>query len=171
MQTPKYLKQSLILLSVGVAVGVLFILFFIIPSHKQIANLDNAIGMAKLKIETQEKLGPLYKGLNDKLKKIDTRTSMVNKQPLSKMQINSVSNVVSGMARKTNLSLVSFYPETTADSASALYYISLRGNFIDFRNFLKEIGSLPYVDSVQEIKVNTGKGSREFNVKVKLLVA
>jgi len=168
---PKYMKQSLILLSVGVALIVLFILFFIVPSHKQITGLDNAIGMAKLKIETQEKIGPLYKGLNDKLKKIDTKTSMVNKQPLPKAQVNTIGNVVSNMAQKTKLSLLSFYPETAAEGASAIYYISLRGNFMDFRNFLKDIGSLPYVDSVQEIRVNTGKGSREFNVKVKLLVA
>jgi len=165
------MKQSLILLSAGVTLIVLFILFFIVPSTKQIANLDNAIGMAKLKIETQEKLGPLYKGLNEKLKKIDTKTSMVSKQPLSKTQVNSVSGVVSGMAQKTNLSLLSFYPETSVEGSSTIYYVSLRGNFIDFRNFLKQIGSLPYVDSVQEIKVNTGKGSREFNLKVKLLVA
>lgn len=165
------MKQSLILLSVGVAVIVLFILFFIVPSKRQIANLENAIGIAKFKIETQEKLGPIYKGLNEKRKKIDTKTSMVSKQPLPKKQVNSISGVVSGMAQKTKLSLLSYYPETSAEEAGTVYYISLRGNFLDFRNFLKEIGSLPYVDSVQEIKVNTGKGSREFNIKVKLLVA
>ncbi len=172
MKTPKYMNQTLLLLSVGVAVIAAFVLIFIMPSQKAMAKLDLEISKTKFKIDTHEKLGPLYKGLEEKLKKIDRQATLPAAQPIAKSQLNSFSGAVSGMARKDNLSVLSVYPETMSpESGSTVYNLNLRGNFLDFRNFLKDLGKLPYVDAVQEIKIITGKGSREFTVKIKLLVA
>ncbi len=166
------MNQSFILILAGIAVLAVFVLVFIMPSHKEITMLDMEIGKAKFKIETQEKLGPLYKGLEEKLKKIDRQATLPPSQPIPKSQINSFSGAVSGIAQRSKLSLLSVYPETlSSDAVSTVYNVNLRGNFSDFRNFLKEIGKLTYVDTVQEIQINTGKGSREFNIKLKLLVA
>lgn len=166
------MNQSLILIVAGIAILAVFVLVFIMPSHSEIAKLDMEIGKAKFKIETQEKLGPLYKGLGEKLKKIDRQATLPPSQPIPRSQLNSFNSAVSGIAQRSKLSLLSVYPETlSADATSTVYNINLRGNYTDFRNFLKEIGRLTYVDTVQEIQVNTGKGLREFNVKIKLLVA
>lgn len=172
MQKSRRLSQSLILVLAGVAVLIVFFLVFVMPSTREISNLDMEIAKAKFRIDTQEKLGPLYKGLEEKLKKIDRQARLTPSQPIPKIQLNNFSGAVTGIAQKSNLSLLSVYPETiNSDTASTVYNVNLRGNFTDFRNFLYEIGRLTYVDTVQEIQITTRKGSREFNVKIKLLVA
>jgi hypothetical protein len=166
------MNQSLILIAAGIVVLAVFALVFIVPSYRDIAKLDLEIGKAKFKIETQEKLGPLYKGLEEKLKRIDRQATLSPLQPIPKSQLSSFNGAISGIALRSKLSLLSVYPETlSTDAGSTVYNVNLRGNFSDFRNFLKEVGKLTYVDSVQEIQINTGKGSREFNIKIKLLVA
>ena len=68
------------------------------------------------------------------------------------------------------MTLVAVYPDNVS-AESGIYYVSLRGKFLDFRNFLVELGKLPYLSDVQEIKIQTSSGLREFNLKMRLLVA
>jgi hypothetical protein len=173
LNIPKYMKQSIFLLTICAGILIVFVLVFIMPSKKEMAKLDFEIGAAKFKVETQEKLDPLYRGLQEKLKKIDNKASLPPTQPIAKSQLGNFSGTVSGMAQKSKLVLLSVYPETSSsiEPGVAVYNASLRGNFVDFRNFLKEIGSLPYLDKIEDIQVNTGSGVRQFNVKMKLLVA
>lgn len=167
------MNQTILLLLVGIAVIAAFVLVFIMPSNRAIANLDNEIGKAKFKTETQEKVGPIYRVLGEKLKKLDKKGSLPPPQPIPRSMLNTFNSSISSIAQKSNLSLLSVYPETLSpsDKDANTYNINLRGSFTDFRNFLKDLGNLPYIDTVQEIKINTEKGSRDFNLKVKLLVA
>lgn len=172
MNIPKHLNQSIVILLAGISVILIFALIFILPSNRALTKLDAEIGVAKFKIDTQEKLGPLYKSLTEKLKKIDNKAVLPNIRPIARDQLGSFNSTIGNMAEKAKLKVLSVYPETSsAEGGSSTYNANLRGNFSDFRIFLKELGTLPYLESVQDIRILTVSGNREFNIKIKLLVS
>ncbi len=170
LKIPEFMKQSFVILLAGVSIILVFALICIIPSNKDIARLDSEIRNTKTKIEVQEQLGPAYRALNEKLKTIDQKAVIIVPKPIEKSQLGSFNITLSRMAQKSQMTLVAVYPDT-ASAESGIYYASLRGKFLDFRNFLVELGALPYLSDVQEIKIQTSSGLREFNIKMKLLVA
>lgn len=171
LQIPKYMNRSLLLLLAGAMIILLFALVFIIPSQRAMANLEAEIGVTKFKIETQEKLGPLYKGLTEKLNKIDKKAALPPTSPIARNKLGGFSGTISELAKKSKLVVLSVYPDTQSGDSGAVYIASIRGNFTDFRNFLVELGKLTYLEAVQEIHIHTVSGVREFNIKMKLLVS
>jgi len=170
LKTPKFMNQSFLIMFAGLAIILVFALTFIIPSNKDIKKLDSDIKNTKSKIEVQEQLGPAYRSLTEKLKLIDKKAILIAPKPIERSQLGSLSSKFTGLAQTSNMTLVAVYPDNVS-AESGIYYASLRGKFLDFRNFLVELGKLPYLSDVQEIKIQTSSGLREFNIKMRLLVA
>ncbi len=170
LKIPKFMNRSLIIMLSGFCVILVFALVCIIPSNKDRARLDSEIKNINSRIEVQEQLGPAYRQLNEKLKMIDAKAVLIKPKPIEKNQLGSFNVTLSGLAHKSKMTLVAVYPDT-ASAESGVYYASLRGKFLDFRNFMVELGALPYLSEVEEIKIQTSSGLREFNIKMKLLVA
>lgn len=170
LKMPKFINKTVIILLTGLSIILVFALVCIVPSNKEIAKLDSDISATKTKIEVQEQLGPAYRQLTEKLKLIDKKAVLITPKPIDRAQLGSLNLKISALAEKSRMTLVAVYPDT-ASTESGVYYASLRGKFLDFRNFLVELGALPYLSDVQEIKIQTSSGIREFNIKMKLLVA
>jgi len=170
LKIPKFMNQSFVILLAGFVIILIFALIFIVPSNKDIKKLDSEIRNTKSKIEVQEQLGPAYRSLTEKLKLIDQKAILITPKPLEKSQLGSLNVTLTGLAQNSKMTLVAVYPDNVS-AESGVYYASLRGKFLDFRNFLVELGKLPYMSDIQEIKIQTSSGLREFNIKMRLLVA
>ena len=166
---PRYASRSLILFLGAITIPLIFSLVFILPARKIDAGIESEITRAQLRLETQEKLAPLYKGIEDKLNKVSRKINVPQKAPILKSQLNTVNRSLSEIALKSGLIFLSSYPESA--ESNSLYIVALRGNFLNLQNFLMDLGTLQFVESIDELKVSPGAGHLDFNLKVRILVS
>ncbi len=166
---PSYASKSVILFLGAITIPLVFLLIFILPTKKIDAKIEAEINRAQLRLETQEKLAPLYKGIEDKMKRISKKIVVPKKSPVPKSQLNSVNKTISDIARKSGVTFVSAYPESA--ESNALYIIALRGNFLNFQNFLMDLGAVQFIESIDELKVTPGAGRLDFNLKVRIVIS
>jgi hypothetical protein len=51
-----------------------------------------------------------------------------------------------------------------------LVHATLKGEYYNFRNFLIELGDRPFLEKVEEIEIQQMPGTKEFRLKVWLVV-
>jgi len=68
---------------------------------------------------------------------------------------------------------MSFTPDLSTlagSSTSFLHNVVLKGEFADFRKMLIGLGSVPYLDRIEEINVQQQPYSMEFKMKIRIAV-
>ena len=77
------------------------------------------------------------------------------------------------MAQKSKMEIVSVSPDINSmvgGSAAMLVHATLKGDYYNFRNFLIELGDRPFLERVEEIEIQQLPGTKEFRLKVWLVV-
>ena len=77
------------------------------------------------------------------------------------------------IAKKSGLTVVSITQDmntAVGSSASFLHNIILKGEFAGFRKMLIELGSVPYLDKIEEVNIQQNTDSMEFKMKVWIAV-
>jgi len=149
-----------------------FILLAIWPHQKLLARLDMEIKSMETQIEKQRVLFPIYKDL---LKKV--RSERLGDLPfperaeLDRDKTAEISSICKEIALKNNLEVVSIIPDISSlAKRPGLLPISmlLKGNFFDFRNYLIQLGEIPYLEHIEEIRIQPVEGSKEFRLKFQM---
>ena len=77
-------------------------------------------------------------------------------------------------AAKAGINILSIIPDVksmAAGSQSLLYTAILKGEFADFRKLMIGLGSLPYIDRIEEINLEQGSDSMDFELKIWVALA
>ena len=163
-------SRSIIYLLICVSGILAFILLAIYPSEKASNRLDMEINRLNAQIKVQKILHPAYKAL---LKNLRIRDSEVlpfpKKTKLSRDKRNLVSEIFEEMGQRSNLEIVNTVPDikSLSESSGLLSVNSfIKGNFYDFRNFLIQLGGLPYLEYIEKIQIQTEQNHKEFRVTV-----
>ena len=162
--------QSLLYLLIY-AGGILgFVLLAIYPYQKFLAELDRDITRIETQIEEQKILFPVYKDLSERASvKRPVVLPFPQKAKLDRNETERISFIFEEIARKSNLELSSIVPDVTSLlEESGLLSVSalMKGNYFDFRNFLTELGGIPYLEHIEEIRIQPSGGAKEFRLKV-----
>lgn len=162
--------QSLTYIGIGVVVILVFIFVGIIPANRSTAQLEVKTKDVKFRIEEQRVLAPLYKSLREKGEKKESEfLPLPAKGKLSKSEISTLPVSFGAAAKMSGMSLVSATPELNSMSGDAQFLVIntiLRGDFINFRKFLVNLGGLPYVQQIEEISIKQIPDTREFKLKI-----
>ena len=73
------------------------------------------------------------------------------------------------IAGKSGLMTVSLTPDLSTlagSSTSLLHNVVLKGEFANFRKMLIGLGSIPYLDRIEEINIQQNPDSMEFKMKI-----
>ena len=163
------LKGSAPYLLVSVAV---LVVFSMLGLHNQRAlnELSADIAKTRVDIEEQKLMAPLYKELIEKIKvKTKKNLPFPAREKLAKDKHEQISAVFSDLARRANLEVVSITPDVNSlvgGSGLVVVNASLKGDFFNFRNFLVELGAVPYMEHVSEIQIQQAAGKKEFRLKI-----
>ena len=168
-----FATRSLTLLIIGV--GLILILVYIgFYNYRNIAKLDTEINELNTKINTHQSYAPMTKQLIDRMKvKPQRNLPLPAKAKLSVEQKDQISYIFKDMAQKSKMELLSVSPDINSmvgGSAAMLVHATLKGDYYNFRNFLIELGDRPFLERVEEIEIQQVPGTKEFRLKVWLVV-
>ena len=134
--------------------------------------MDKEIDTIERQIKEQKILFPVYENLlkEGKFKKPGT-LPYPQKAKLGRHETERIYLIFGDKARKSNLSLVDVIPDVESlseSSESLIVNLLIKGNLLDFRDFLVRLGEIPYVENIEEIKIQPTEGVKDFRLKVSL---
>jgi len=163
------LKESFSSLLVGVIIIVIFLVigFYNVRS---LNDLDRDVQKIKADIEEQRIMAPLYNDLIEKIKvKTKKHLPFPAKAKLPREQHEQITSIFGELAKRANLEVVSITPDVNSlagGSGLLVVNAALKGDFFNFRNYLIELGNVPYLEHLGEIQIQTIPGGREFHLKL-----
>ena len=162
--------QSLIYFLICGAGILVFVLLIIIPTQKTSAELDRDIDKLNARIDEQRILRPIFDNLLKQIKKKGpTELPVTKKNKLARGDISRLSERLLEIARRYDLKLHDIQTDVNALENNADYLlirIHASGDFKKFRDFLVDLGNIPFLEQIEEIDIRAIENSREFKLKV-----
>jgi hypothetical protein len=162
--------QSLIYLGLCLTGVLVFVFMGIIPAYTTLAELDTKAASISQRIEEHNILLPFYRTLlSAGEKKESTVLPLPEKGMLEQTRIGTLPVSLSAAVRMSGMALVSATPNVGALTGDARFIsvnLVLRGNFINFRKCLIHLGSIPYVDHIEEIVIQGKADAKEYRLKL-----
>jgi len=161
--------QSIIYVLVCCAGVMVFVMLIILPARRDAAALDAEIVSLQARIEEQRILNPLFKTLFERARaerQSDLPTR--EKAKLSQDDLAGLTDQLQQMARANRLQIEELSPDVNSLAGSSGYMsvsLSANGNFLDFRNFLIALETIPSLELIETIEVQSVEGSRNITVR------
>lgn len=147
-----------------------FVFLIIIPNSNTAAEMDRDIEKINERIEQQRILRPVFDSLLQRAKKRNTtELPSVKKEKLDRDDINRVSILLQEMAGRHELEIRDIQTdvnEIMKNTGFLLMRIQAFGDFMNFRDFLLDLGTIPALEQVEEINVQAVAGTREYRLKI-----
>jgi Tfp pilus assembly protein PilO len=163
-------KNSILYLVIYGGIILIIILVGILPYYLKISNQVKENDKLKYQIKEQKELGPVYQTL---IKANENKNVLILPHPektaLPRSESGKFQTDFQNAVKKSGLKIVTFTPDiniSVSTSTSYLHNIVLKGELDDFRRMLTELGSIPYIDRIEEINIQQNTGSMEFKMKV-----
>ena len=164
------LTQSLVIFAICAVGIVAFWVLIIHPSQKTAEELDQEIGKLNARIEEQRILTPVFHSLLERAKmKGFSELPSPEKSKLSHADINAISKEFQDIAGRDNLKLVEVTTDVNSlmqETGYLVMRLQLSGGLFDIRKFLIDIGSIPSLEYIEQVKIQSGKASKELNLKI-----
>ncbi len=163
------LKGSFSSLLIGVVVIVIFLVIGFY-NVRTLSDLDRDIRKARADIEEQRLMAPLYNDLIEKIKvKTKKHLPFPAKAKLPREQHEQITVIFGDLAKRANLEVVSITPDVNSlagGSGLLVVNAALKGDYFNFRNYLIELGNVPYLEHLGELQIQTIPGGKEFHLKL-----
>lgn len=146
-----------------------FILIGPYMSGKSLIKMDMEIKKLQIQREKQKLLYPFYQKVFKKLQIEPKKLPSPPKSKFPRAKTDKISSIFSEILQKINLETISIIPDVKSiANGSNLFFVNLvvKGNFFDFRTFLIELGGNPYVQHIEEIKIQQVPGDKKLSLKI-----
>jgi Tfp pilus assembly protein PilO len=164
--------RSILYIIACVVVLTVFIYLVLAPRQKTIAELDKDITNIDNRIKQQEAFYPVYEGYKKQIELGSKRIlPLPHKEGLLWDRAEGISIMFREAAMNSGLEMISAVPEvdSLADNRGILALrLNLKGDFLDLRKFLSELGTMPYLEGIEEIAIQSSARGKEFRLKVLL---
>ncbi len=162
--------QSLIFIMLCGAGLIVFIFLIIIPSQKTAAELDSKIEELERRISEQRTLTPVFYSLLNKAKAEDeTQLPVTQKAKMARGDMTKVFDQIKAIAKGYNLKLEEITPDVNSlkgGSGYLLIQLVVTGDFFKLREFLVDLGAIPSLAHIEEMRINAIEEAREIKLKI-----
>lgn len=162
--------QSLIMLLICIGGILLFVFLLILPRQDLASELDQSITDLENKIGEQRTLTPVfYNILSIAKNKEQPELPITEKAKLARGDMKKIFDHIKAMARAYNLELEEITPDVNSlkkTSGYLLIRLSVTGDFFRFRDFLIDLGTIPSMAHVEEMRILAIEESREIRLKI-----
>ena len=168
-------SKSLTYLLICGGIIILIVLLGIIPLNRYNAKRSQEIKTVQNQIVEKKGLGQTYQFIQSIPKQKETHI-LPNpaKTKLSRQDAEKFQDAFRVEAGRSNLMTISLMPETKSldgGSQKLLYNATVKGEFANFRKLLVGLGSLPYIDQIEEINLKQYSDSMECKLKIWIALA
>jgi hypothetical protein len=167
--------QSIRHLAICVGGIIAFIALAIYPAQKSLTRLDREIKKTQSEIEDQKILFPIAKEMfRQIMEKEEYALPFPENKKLEADKMAELPSMLEGMARKCGLSVISMIPDVSSLSKNEGFLsvtANVKGKFADLRKFFIKMGSLPYLEQVEEVIIEPSEGAREGVIKIWVAVS
>jgi hypothetical protein len=165
--------QSLINILICGAAVIAFIFLIVIPNQNLSDELEQEIEALHVRIEQQRILRPVFEGLLQRAKREQSADlPPVKIEKLDRGDFNRITKVLQEMAGRHDLKIEDIgtdVNEIMNDSGYMLMRVALSGDFMKFREFLIDMGTIPSLEQIEEIIIRAIEGNREYKLKIWLV--
>lgn len=162
--------QSLFYCLVCGAGVIVFVFLIIIPSQDISAELDKDIEKINDRIETQRILRPVFDNLLKRAKaEKSTELPSTPKIKLERGDIDNISKLLQEIARRHELKVQDIrtdVAEMMNNSGYMLMHLHLAGDFMKFRDFLVDLGTIPSLEQIEELNIRAIQAGREYKLRI-----
>ena len=162
--------QSLVILFTCIAGILLFVFMLILPRQDFAAELDGSIGDLEKKIGEQRTLTPVFHNILAMAKnKEKPKLPITQKAKLARGDMVKIFDQIKAIARVYNLTLEEITPDVNSlkeTSGYLLISLVVTGDFFNFREFLIDLGTIPSMVHVEEMRIRSIEESREIRLRI-----
>ena len=162
--------QSLILFFTCIAGIALFVFLLILPRQQMAAELDQSIEELEKKIGEQRTLTPLFYNILAIAKnKEKAQLPITAKGKLARGDMAKIFDKINTKAGVYNLKLEEITPDVNSlkeTSGHLLIRLVVTGDFLKFRDFLIDLGTIPSLVHIEELRIRSIEESREIKLKI-----
>lgn len=134
------------------------------------AELDRDIETLKDRVEQQKILRPVFDNLLERAKRDHpTQLPAIKRVKLERGDINKVTAHLQSIAGRHGLEIQDIRTDVNAMMTNTGYMqmrIHATGDFMNFRGFLVDLGTIPSLEQVEEIIIRAIEQNREYKLKI-----
>ena len=149
-----------------------FVLLFIYPNSADIKAFDAETTQLQQKIQEQELLNPIYREL---IKQVQQRVPSDLPVPKAgkaeKKTIGELNTIFVSLAQENQVRFDSAVPDPSSyldETGHLTINVTFSGDFFNFRHLLLGICKLPYLKSIEELKLVTDNATKRLELKLQL---
>ena len=164
--------QSLINILLCGAGIILFIFLIIIPNQNIADDLDQEIDKLSDRIEQQRILRPVFDSLLARAKRErSTDLPSIKMEKLDRGDVNKISKALQDIAGRNHLKIEDIRTDANEimnNTGHMQMWVHVTGDFMKFREFLMDMGTIPSFEKIEEIIIRAIEGNREYKLKILL---
>ena len=168
-------KRNVTLLIVFLVVILAFGYLFNFRSRQRSFKYDRTITELQTELVKQKIFSPVYaRLLEDSKLHVPKNLPMPERAPLPREKIAGLPEVYQSLSETTNTNFQVVVPDITflgRDSNWLRLDVLLRGDFFDLRDYLLKLGELPYLEHIEQVRIQTTQAAKECTIKMWLSVA
>jgi hypothetical protein len=165
-------KKSISYLVVCAGIILVICLLGIFPLYHYNSGIAADIEKINSQVKDHENLNPLYVSLR---KTLEQKESLVLPLPkrtkISREQAGKFNEEFKVIASKSGMMIVSLIPDYTTSAVypdNLFYNAVVRGEFINFRKMLINLGSVPYLDRIDALQAQRYADMIEYRFRISL---
>ena len=144
----------------------------ICPNFSALKEMDVEAAQLHDQLKTQEMLFPVYQGLiKEVTTKVPSQLPLPKKQKLAHNELADMNRKFSRLAQENQVTFLRATPDA-ANYLDDMGYLSMSvyfaGDFFKLRNLLMSICQLPWLESIDEMRIETIDNQKRMEFKIKV---
>jgi hypothetical protein len=173
MFKPKIDSSNLIYLSICIAGIITFLLVGLLPNVSALDQIEKGIVTLQQQTDAQALLNPVYRKLIEEIQ-IKSPGELALPQPgkIERGNIVRLNEALSGLSRANEVAFHNAVPDASSyrdDSNRFIVNASFSGDFFNFRGLLMDICKLPYLESIENIRIETDQENKKLMLKMEFI--
>lgn len=137
---------------------IFFVLLSVFPNYIAYSHIENEINTLKNQIEEQKILSPIFNDLSNKASFQDPEDlPFPKKEKLSKNETGNISGIIQNIILLNDFKLNSILTDVAGlmnGSGMLKMNIEISGDFMNLRNLILQLGTLPYLEHIENIRID-----------------
>jgi hypothetical protein len=173
MALSKINPSNLILLGICIIGIGAFMLVGIFPNIQAMHQIEAELSTLNQQVQSQELLYPIFRELVKEVQQpVPTQLVLPPTVALTQKDLNQISELFRQTAHKSDVDFVSAIPDASSyleDVGRLTLHVTFKGDFFNFRKLLFNLCALPYLESIDQMRIDSEAAEKTIQLKLRLV--
>lgn len=173
MTIPKAKISNIVYLAICVLGIMAFFMVGIYPNMHAMEEFEEETVTLAQQVQAQELLYPIYRQLIKEVQQpVPTELALPEPEPLPQGDFNRINELFHELGQQSNLDFLSAVPDAQSyleDIGHLTMHVSFKGDYFNFRKLLLDLCMQPYLESIEQLRIETEEAEKIIYLKVRLL--